>query len=130
MAQGTKPVEAFERLRKAQGLDNSAGKAFSDDIQSQLAKVAPKAAVAFMGAKEWVKAKQAVAVADANGGGNDTTKEVKKSLEREANALYKEAMSILSSDPAAAKDKLKQIRGMVDASAPIAAKAQAQLNKL
>jgi hypothetical protein len=130
MAAGTKPVEAFERLRKAQSLDNSAGKAFSDDLQGQLAKVAPRAAVAFMGAKEWTKAKQAVAVADSTGGGNDTTKEVKKALEREANAIYKEAMAILSSDPAEAKTKLKQIRGMVDASAPIAAKAQAQLNKM
>ncbi len=130
MAAGTKPVEAFERLRKAQSLDNSAGKAFSDDITSQLSKVAPKAAVAYMGAKEWTKAKQAVAVADATGGGNATTKEVKKALEREANNLYKEAMAILSSDAAGAKDKLKQIRGMVDASSPIAAKAQAQLNKI
>ncbi|MFN0250858.1 MAG: FHA domain-containing protein [Kofleriaceae bacterium] len=130
MAPGTKPPEAFDRLRKAQSLDNSAGKAFSGEIQAQLAKIAPKAAVAFMGAKEWLRAKQAVGVAEANGGGNDTTIEVKKALAREAGTLYKEAMSMLSADPAGAKDKLKQVRGMVDASNPLAAKAQAQLNKM
>ncbi|MGE3763645.1 MAG: FHA domain-containing protein [Kofleriaceae bacterium] len=130
MAPGTQAKEAFERLKKALSLDNSAGKAFTDDISGQLAKIAPKAAVSFMGAKDYVKAREAVRVAEANGGGNDTTKEVRKALERQAGTVYKEAMAMLSSDPAGAKDKLKQIRGMVDASSSWAAKAQAQLNKM
>ena len=78
--------EAFDRLRKAQSLDNSAGQAFTSEIKGQLAKVAPKAAVSFMGAKEFVKAKVALSVAESNGGGNDTTKEVRKALETEAEA--------------------------------------------
>ena len=51
-------------------------------------------------------------------------------IETEAGKLYKEANGELSADPASAKEKLKQIRGMVDASSPWAAKAQALLNKL
>ena len=40
MAPGTNAKEAFEKLRKALTLDNSAGQAFAQEIKAQIAKIA------------------------------------------------------------------------------------------
>jgi hypothetical protein len=55
---------------------------------------------------------------------------VKQKLEGYANELYSQAQAESSSDPKSAKDKLKQIRQLVDAKSPIATKAQALYNTL
>jgi hypothetical protein len=79
-----------------------------------MGEIAPKAAVAFMAGKEFVKAKQAVVLAEGSGNSNATTQGVRSSLEQRAGELYKEAQALQSSDPDAAKQKFREIQRIVD----------------
>jgi pSer/pThr/pTyr-binding forkhead associated (FHA) protein len=114
MAPGTSPKQAFDLLVKAKNFDNRAGNAFTSEINARLAEIASKAAVAFMADKDYVRAKNAVAVAEAGGKGNSSTQGVKASLESTAAKLFKEAQAELASDEKSARDKLKQVQQMVD----------------
>jgi hypothetical protein len=65
----------------------------------------------------------AVAGAAPNGGGGSTTQSVRQNLEQQAAALVREAQSLMSSDSAGARDKLKTVQQMVDAKSPSYQKA-------
>jgi len=93
-----------------------------------MGQVAPKAAVAFMAGKDFVKAKQAVALAESSGNGNSTTQGVKGSLEQKAGEIYKEAQALQASDPDAAKQKYKEIQQIVDPKSPWHQRAGKALN--
>ena len=121
MAPGTAAKDAYAALKRAKNFDN--GGVFSSEIQSKLAQVAPKAAASFVAAKNFSAAREAVAVAEANGGGNSTTQSIRQNLEQQASALVKEAQSLMSSDPAGAKEKLKLVQQMVDSKSPSYQKA-------
>jgi tetratricopeptide (TPR) repeat protein len=126
---GAKPVEAYQDLKRALNLDNgSAGGEFTLEIKSRLAQIAPKAAVSFYVRKEYAAAFQAVRTAESNGVSNSDTKLVRDKLELAAKEIYEAAAKEINSNPDAAKQKLKQIRGMVDGKSPTLAKANALLN--
>lgn len=114
MAPGTPAKEAFNALWSAKSYDNTAGGAFGNDIESQLGKIAPKAAVSFMAAKDYASARRAVSLAESSGNKNATTDGVRSSLEQKAGELFRQAQSEMSSDPSGAKAKLKQVQAMVE----------------
>ena len=114
MAPGTKAKDAWSALLSAKNYDNSAGSAFGSDIESQLGKIAPKAAVEFMAAKDYGNARRAAGLAESTGNRNSTTDGVRASLERKAGELVREAQAELSTDPSGAKAKLKQAQTMVE----------------
>ncbi|MDX2093621.1 MAG: FHA domain-containing protein [Kofleriaceae bacterium] len=115
MAPGTPPKQAFDLLVKAKNFDNRAGNAFTSEINSKLGDIASKAAVAFMADKDYVRAKNAVQIAESAGKGNASTQGVRSSLESAAGKLFKEAQAEMGSDEKAAREKLKQVQQMVDA---------------
>jgi hypothetical protein len=121
MAPGTGAKEAYAALKRAKNFDS--GGVFRDEIGQKLAQVAPKAAASFLAAKNFSAAKEAVALAEANGGGGSTTQSVRQNLEQQAAALVREAQSQMSSDSAGARDKLKTVQQMVDAKSPSYQKA-------
>jgi hypothetical protein len=129
MSPGAKPADAFKDLRTAQNLDSSsvAGE-FTSEIKTRLAQIAPKAAISFYVSKEYSLAFQAVRTAEAGGVSNADTKLVRQKLENTASELYAAASKEIGSNPEAAKAKLRQIKGIVDAKSPILAKATALLN--
>jgi hypothetical protein len=114
MAPATPPKEAFEKLRAARSLDNSAGKELLGDIDGKLAQVAPKAALSFMAGGDFEKARDAVRLAETVGANNSNTKAVRGGLEQQAATLYKQASSEISADPEGAKQKLRQIQRIVE----------------
>ena len=118
MAQGTSAKDAWAALTSAKTYDRSLGGNYTPEIDKQMGKVAPKAAVAFMIQKDYTKAKQAVVLAESSGNGNDTTQGVRVSLEQRAGDLYKEAQALQSSDTAAATQKYREIQRMVDSKSP------------
>jgi len=128
MGPATKPTDAFDALTRAQNLDRGAGGAFVDEIRAKLSQVAPRAAISFMAAKQYENAARAVRTAESLGAANSSTKAVRDGLESQAGALYASAMKELGSNPDAAKAKLRQVKAMVDAKSPWAAKAQKALN--
>ncbi len=118
MAEGTSTKDAWAALNKAKSYDNGAGSEFASEIDARLAKIAPKAAVTFMAARDFLGAKRAVALAEAAGNKNATTESVRASLEQRAGELVKQAQAELSSDPGSAKQKLKQAQSLVDPKSP------------
>ena len=118
MAPSTSAKDAWTALTAARTYDNSLGGDYIAEINSHMGEIAPKAAVAFMAGKNFVKAKEAVAVAERSGNSNSTTAGVRSSLEQKAGDLYKEADSLKSSDPAAATQKFREVQGMVDSKSP------------
>ena len=124
MAPGSKAKEVFDQLQTATNYDQSLGGFFQADIAARLQTIIGKAAVGFFGAGNFDKAHQVVAKADAIGaGGDNNIKLVRQNLEAKAQQLYGEAMSAQSANPAEAKDKLKQVKGMTDSKSPINQKA-------
>ncbi|MDQ3367493.1 MAG: hypothetical protein M3680_18895, partial [Myxococcota bacterium] len=123
MGPATKPTEAYDALNRAANLDRGAGGAFSTEIQTKLAQVAPRAAVAFMAAKDFSKAFQAARAAETFGGGNPSTKSVRSALEDRAGELYATALKELDANPDAAKSKLREIKSIVDGKSPWYVKA-------
>lgn len=118
MAPNTPAKQAWDALTRANSYDRSAGNAFGSEITERLGKIAPKAAAAFMASRDYVKAKRAVGLAESTGNRNSTTDGVRQSLESAAGQLYRQAEAEMSSNPAAAKAKLKTIQGMVDSKSP------------
>nr|MBA3820884.1 hypothetical protein [Deltaproteobacteria bacterium] len=127
MGPATKPTEAYDALNRAANLDRGAGGAFSTEIQAKLAQVAPRAAVAFMAAKDFSKAFQAARAAETYGGANPSTKSVRSALEDRAGELYATAIKELDANPDAAKSKLREIKSIVDGKSPWYAKASKAL---
>ena len=118
MAPATSAKDAWAALTSAKTYDRSLGGNYTPEIDKQMGKVAPKAAVAFMIQKDYTKAKQAVVLAESTNPGNDTTQGVRVSLEQRAGDLYKEAQALQSSDTAAATQKYREIQRMVDSKSP------------
>ena len=115
---------AYSALSTAIGYDRGVGGAFTQELQGDLAQVAPKAATLFFSKQQYESAYQAVKTAEAGGNSNSTTKLVRTSLERKANDIYNAAAKDMDTNKDAAKKQLRRIKNMVDASSPIAAKAQ------
>jgi hypothetical protein len=114
MAPATAAKDAWNALNTAKNMDSGLGREYTEEIQARIGQIAPKAAVAFMAAKDYVLAKQAVGLAESTGNGNSTTAGVKSSLEQKAGELYKEAQALQSTDPDSAKQKFRQVQRMVD----------------
>jgi hypothetical protein len=128
MSPAANPKDAFKNLRKAQNLDAVAAGELMSEIKQKLAQISPKAALYFIASKEYDLAFQAVRTAEGGGISNADTKIARTKLEAVAAELYTAAKQEMSSNPEAAKQKLRQIRGIVDAKSPTLAKATALLN--
>jgi pSer/pThr/pTyr-binding forkhead associated (FHA) protein len=113
-APAAKPEDAFTTLRSAENFDRAAGGAFQSDFEGALAKVAPKAATAYMADKNYEQARTAVLEAEKLGAGTTGTTMVKQALERAAQDLYNQASKDASSDPASAKEKCQRIINFAD----------------
>lgn len=128
MAPATKATEAFDNLVQANNFDAQFGGHFESDITSRLQTVAPKAAMSFVAAKNYDKAHTAVQKSEQLGVGNDgNVKLVKQKLESEAAEIYAQAIKDFDSNPSAAKDKLRQVKTMVDSKSPTYQKATTKL---
>jgi hypothetical protein len=114
MAPATSAKDAWNALTSARTFDSSLGGNYTSEINKRMGEIAPKAAVAFMAIRDHVKAKQAVRLAESSGNSNSTTQGVRTSLEQRAGELYKEALGLRSSDPAAATQKFREVQRMVD----------------
>ncbi|MEO6772323.1 MAG: FHA domain-containing protein [Kofleriaceae bacterium] len=126
MAPAAKSTEAFDLLVAATNYDHNLGGRFESEISQRLAAIAPKAAMSFAGAHDYQRAHAAVQKAESLGAGGDkNVKLVKDKLEGAAAALYKEAIG--DSDPKSSKDKLRQVKLMVDSKSPWYQKATSKL---
>lgn len=125
-APATRSTDAFEALRKAQNYDRNVGNAFDDEIQTKLGQVAPKAALSYVAARDYPAARNALVVAQ-RFGASENVKIVALKLESAASELYNDAMRELKSDPAAAKEKFRQIKSIVDSKSTWYQRAQKQL---
>ena len=124
-APATKSVDAYDYLVQASNYDRSLGNAFNDDISTKLAQVAPKAAASYIAAKNFQSARNAILTAERYGSGDSgDVKLVRQKLESVASAIYADASKEITSNPTAAKEKLKQIKQMVDTKSPWYIKAQ------
>ena len=129
MAPAAKATDAYNDLRKALNLDGgTSGGELTPEIRARLAQVAPKAAMLFYIRKDYAQAFQAVRTAEGNGVTNNDTALVREKLEQAAKELYDQAAKEMSSNPTAAKQKLTQIKGMVDSKSPTLVKATQLLN--
>jgi len=128
MAPGTKPSDAFGALRRAISFDRDVGSTYIGELQERLGSVAPRAAASFMAAKELESAFQAVRQSESLGTKSTSNQTVRGMLETTAADLLRSAQSELKTDPEAAKKKLNQILGIVDAKHPLYVKAQKLLN--
>ena len=119
MAAGTNSKDAFDSLRRAQNFDRQLANHFDADIQTKLAQVAPRAAISFMATHAYLKARDAVLVAE-KFGATEGVKLVRQKLESVASEIYAEASKELEGNPssAPAKEKLRQIQSMVDQKSP------------
>jgi pSer/pThr/pTyr-binding forkhead associated (FHA) protein len=128
MAPATKATEAFDNLVQANNFDSQLGGHFEGDITDRLKVVAPKAAMSFVAAKNYDKAHTAVQRAEQLGaGGDQNVKLVKQKLESEASAIYAQAIKDFDSNPSAAKEKLRQVKSMLDSKSPTFQKATTKL---
>ncbi|HEX8108571.1 MAG TPA: hypothetical protein VF516_12645, partial [Kofleriaceae bacterium] len=114
MAPGTKPVEAYQALLRASDYDREVGSAYSVDLRDKLVAIAPRAATSYMAAKSFEQAFQAVRKAEELGSRSDDLKIVRQNLEDKAKELLRTARSEIATDPDAAKQKLRQVQGMVE----------------
>jgi hypothetical protein len=128
MAPGTKPTDAFVSLNRAINFDREVGGAYVAEMQEKLVVVAARAAMLYMAAKDYEAAFQAVKTSDGLGSTSTSNKTVREKLDAVAGDLYHSAQSELTSDREAAKQKLRQILGMVEPRNPLHAKATKLLN--
>ena len=129
MAPATKPTEAFDNLVQANNFDSQLGGHFEQDITTRLQTVAPKAAMSFVANKNYDKAHTAVQKSEQLGAGSDgNVKLVKQKLESEAAAIYAQAIKDYDSNPTGAKEKLRQVKSMLDAKSPTYQKANTKLS--
>ena len=113
MAAGSSATDAFEKLKRAQQTDKNLGNAFDGEIQGKLQQVAPKAAATYMASKRYADARTALAYAK-QFGTNESIKLVEQKLDSVASELYNEAAREIDSNPTEAKEKLRQIKQIVD----------------
>ncbi|HEY6037366.1 MAG TPA: FHA domain-containing protein [Kofleriaceae bacterium] len=126
MAPAAKATEAFDQLVAATTYDQNLGGRFESEISQRLAAIAPKAAMSFAGAHNYEKAHTAVLKAESLGAGSDKNVQlVKTKLEGAAQALYQDAVN--DPDPKSSKDKLRQVKLMVDSKSPWFQKATSKL---
>jgi len=126
MAPAAKATDAFDQLVAATTYDQNLGGRFESEISQRLAAVAPKAAMSFAGAHNYEKAHIAVLKAETLGAGGDKNVQlVKTKLEGAAQALYQDAIN--DPDPKSSKDKLRQVKAMVDSKSPWFQKATSKL---
>jgi len=129
MAPATAPKDAYDQLVSANNYDATLGSHFEAEITQQLAKIAPKAAMQFAAAHNYEKAHLVVQKAESLGVGGDTNiKFVKQKLEGEAANLYSEAVKEYDSNKDDARDKLKQVKAMLDPKSSTYQKATAKLS--
>jgi len=127
MAPGTPAAQAWDKLKSAQTFDSRIGGAYAEEIQTKRSQIATKAALAFVGAKNFSSALEAVRVAE-QAGKNGSTGIVRDSIETHAGELYNAAAKEMNSNPDAAKSKLRQIKGLVGDKSPWFQKANRLLN--
>jgi hypothetical protein len=128
MAPATKATDAFDNLVQANNFDSQLGGHFESDITDRLKVVAPKAAMSFVAGKNYDKAHTAVQKAEQLGAGTDqNVKLVKQKLESEAAAIYAQAIKDMDSNPSGAKEKLRQVKSMLDSKSPTYQKATTKL---
>jgi len=126
MAPAAKATDAFDQLVAATTYDQNLGGRFESEISQRLAAIAPKAAMSFAGAHNYEKAHIAVLKAESLGAGGDKNVQlVKNKLEGAAQALYQDAIN--DPDPKSSKDKLRQVKTMVDSKSPWFQKATSKL---
>ena len=82
----------------------------------------------YMAAKDYEAAFQAVKASDVLGSTSPSNKTVRDKLDAVAGDLYRSAQSELASDRESAKQKLRQIRAIIDPRNPLHAKATKLLN--
>lgn len=128
MAPGTRPVDAYQALLRANDYDREVGGAYAPELHDKLVAIAPRAATSYMAAKSLEQAFQAVRKAEELGSRTDDLKIVRQNLEEKARDLLRAARSELASDPDAAKQKLHQIQGIVDRQNPLWQQAARLLN--
>jgi hypothetical protein len=128
MAPGTRPVDAYQALLRANDYDREVGGAYAQELRDKLVAIAPRAATSYMAAKSFEQAFQAVRKAEELGSRTDDLKIVRQNLEDKARELLRAARSELASDPDAAKQKLRQIQGIVDRQNPLWQQAAKLLN--
>ncbi len=116
MAGTTSPAAAWEYLKTALSFD--IGGAYKEEIQTKLQQISTKAALTFIGAKNYNRAVEAVRLAEQTGGPSGSTKIVRDGLESYAGELYTAAAKEIDSNPEAARSKLKQIKGLVETKSP------------
>jgi len=127
MASSTSADAAFKSLQLALNMENSAGGEFRDEIREKMKSIAAKAALAFLSSKDYSSASAAVKLAETNGP-TSSTKLVRTQLEARAKELYDQAAREMDSNPAEAKSKLRQIKGLVPSSSPWSKKADQLLS--
>src|SRR6185312_2270809 len=126
MAPAAKVTEAFDQLVAAATYDQNLGGHFESEISQKLAAIAPKAALSFAGTHNYDKAHTAVLKAESLGAGGDKNIQlVKNKLEGAAQQLYQDAIN--DPDPKSSKDKLRQVKLMVDSKSPWFQKATSKL---
>lgn len=128
MAPGTKPTEAYQALVRAIPYDREVGAAYGAELQDKLAAIAPRAATSYMAGKSYEQALQAVRTAESLNSKSENLKIVRGMLEDTAKELLRAARSELSSDPESAKQKLRQVQGMVEPRNPLYIQAGKLLN--
>jgi pSer/pThr/pTyr-binding forkhead associated (FHA) protein len=128
MAPGTKPTDALVALTHAIKFDHDVGAAHVGELQERLAIVAPNAAASYMASKEYEAAFQAVRQSESLGSKSKNNQTVRSMLEGIAGDLLRAAQSEIATEPDAAKKKLRQILGIVDAKQPVYGRAQKLLN--
>lgn len=119
------PLIAFDNLRSAVSYDKQVGGQFVGEIEGKLGTVAPKAAFKALAQKNYQKARTAVIEAERLGAG-DSVSTVKTKLESVARDLYNGAQQD-GFDTSNGKDKLKQIKLIVDSKSVWFGKAQKAL---
>jgi pSer/pThr/pTyr-binding forkhead associated (FHA) protein len=127
MGPATKTTEAYEQLRRALGYDSDLGPAYGTayvgDIKKRLLDVAPRAAMKYMADKAFERAFDAASFSEKIGSSSPSIKLVRDKLESLAADLLKAAQSELSSNPAEARQKARQVKGMVAPGHPLYVKA-------
>lgn len=128
MAPGTKPIDAYQALLRANDYDREVGGAYGPELHDKLAAIAPRAATSYMAAKSFDQAFLAVRKAEELGSRTDDLKIVRQNLTDKAKELLHTAHGELASDPEAAKQKLHQVQSMVDRQSSLWQQAAKLLN--
>jgi pSer/pThr/pTyr-binding forkhead associated (FHA) protein len=118
------PVEALNAYEKALRLDQSvADGALNSAITAEMARVAPRAAAAFMARQRYEQAKDACDLAERYDASDDMVARVRSALERKAEAFYAAGLEARSERPADARALWTRVTRIVPKRSPWYAKA-------